>query len=313
VSERSRRASLRDLVTVARGAWCTALALVLASACGGQSFQGNGGEAGGGATTSLAGSSSSGGKAHAGDKSGGSSSVAGSGIAGGPPFMSTCAGPAEYTGPEGGHCAAYFRRWTHDITTGVCMPVVYGGCGATANNYETLAACQKACPGGSPNYDACKVAQDCVLVGSGCCGVCDGPGVSKHDFIAYNQANDDSLLSCGNGNVACGACPEPGPGPSTTQFFVPNCVAGECVVDDLREGAVTACASAEDCKLRNGTGCCESCGTGDVVAVRNDGSFEKLVCGDVLPPCDPCGPSIPPDAVASCGANGHCEVVHLLK
>jgi trypsin inhibitor len=293
------------------------LALVLASACGGQSFKGNGGEAGEtskGGATSLAGSSS-GGQAHAGDKSGGSSSVAGSGAAGDPPFMSTCAGPAEYTGPNGAHCAAYFRRWSHDITTGVCMPVVYGGCGATANNYETLEACQKACPGRSPNYDACKVAQDCVLASPGCCGVCDGPGVSKHDFIAYNQANVGLVSTCGNGNVACGACPEPEPGQGTTQFFVPNCVAGECVVEDIRESDVTACTAAEDCKLRMGTACCENCagGGGDVVAVRNDGSFEKLVCGDVLPPCSACEPPVRIFADASCNPNGRCEVLPLLR
>jgi hypothetical protein len=241
------------------------------------------------------------------------SGTAGNGAAGAPPFMSACAGPAESAGPNGSFCAAYIRRWSHDITTGVCMPVVYGGCGATANNYETLEACQKICPGGSPNYDACKVAQDCVLASPGCCGVCDGPGVSKHDFIAYNRANLSLVSTCGNGNVACGACPEPEPGQGTTQFFVPNCVAGECVVEDIRESDVTACAAPEDCKLRVGTACCENCGGGDVVAVRNDGSFEKLVCGDVLPPCAACEPPVRIFADAICSPSGRCEVLPLAR
>ncbi|MES1183016.1 MAG: BPTI/Kunitz domain-containing protein [Myxococcales bacterium] len=308
-------------MTLARGAWVAVFGLVLASACGGQSFKGNGGEAGetgSGGATSLAGASSSGGKAHAGSGSGAGSNTAGSGTAGsgaagGPPFMSACAGPAEYNGPDGGTCDAYFPRWSHDMATGLCMPVIYGGCGGTKNNYETLEACQKACPGGSPNYDACKVARDCQLTANGCCGVCDGPGASKHDFIANNTANTARVLTCAYGDVACGACPNPETGQSTLQFFVPNCVAGECVVEDLREGDVTACKSAEDCKLRSGTACCEACGAGNVVSVRNDGSFEALVCGNVLPPCLDCAPSIPSDAIATCEPSGHCGVAYLLK
>jgi hypothetical protein len=143
--------------------------------------------------------------------------------------------------------------------------------------------------------------------------VCDGPSVSKHDFIAYNKANEAKVLPCGVGDVACGACPNPETGQSTLQFFVPNCVAGECVVEDLRESDVTACKSAEDCMLRNGTACCQSCGAGNVVSVRNDGSFEELVCGDTPPPCLACVPTIPSDARATCEPNGHCGVAYLLK
>jgi hypothetical protein len=311
-------------VTLARVAWVTAFGLVLASACGGQSFKGNGGEAGetgSGGTTSLAGASSSGGKAHAGSGSGGSgagSSTAGNGTAGegasgAPPLMSACAGPVEYPGPNGAVCAAYIPRWSHDMATGLCLPVVYGGCGGTKNNYETLEACQEACPGGSPNYDACKVPSDCALTANGCCGVCDDPRVSKHDFIAYNKANEAKVMPCAYGDVACGACPNLETGQSTLQFFVPNCVAGQCVVEDLRESDVTACRSAEDCMLRNGTACCQSCGAGNVVSVRNDGSFEKLVCGDTPPPCLACVPTIPSDAVATCEPSGHCGVVYRLK
>jgi hypothetical protein len=310
---------------LARAACATVFALVLANACGGQSFKNGGGEAGdagsGGSNAvsgsssggeAYAGSSTKGGEAHAGSSTKGGSSASGGGsIGGAPPFMSACAGPSTQTG-DGSFCAAYIRRWTHDVATGLCMPVVYGGCGATKNNYETLEACQKACPGGAPNYDACKLPSDCVLGETGCCGVCDGPNVSKHDFIAYNKANEAKVVTCGSGDVACGACPNP-EGQTTRQFFIPNCVNGECVVDDLRESDVTACKSPSDCKLRNGTACCEGCSIGNLVSVRKDGSFEKLVCGDEITPCLACVPPLPSDAVATCEPDGHCGITYLLK
>ncbi len=197
-----------------------------------------------------------------------------------------------------------------DEATGLCTPVVYGGCGATKNNYKTLAECQEACHGGNPNYDSCKVASDCALGSAGCCGVCNGSGVSAHDFIAYNRQHAQEVNPCAGGNVACGACPPADPAQNTRQFFVPDCVRGECVVDDVREADVTACKTDGDCRLRSGTGCCEGCGTDELLAVRNDGSFEKLVCGEFIPPCDPCDVAPPPNAVAVCNPAGHCSVAY---
>jgi Kunitz/Bovine pancreatic trypsin inhibitor domain len=288
--------SWHQVVSVARAACGTAFALALASACGGQSFKSNGGEAGdAGSGGSPTAGSGSGGKAHAGSSSGGGS------------FDDACAGPSEL-----GTCSAAFLRWTHDPATGLCKPIGYGGCGATKNNYETLEACQTACPGGNPNYDACKVATDCVLGAVGCCGVCDGPSVNAHDFVAYNKANEAKVSPCGNGDVACGACPNP-EGETTRKYFVPNCVNGECVVEDIRESDVTACTSSDDCQLRHGTACCESCGNDDLVAIRNDGSLGARVCGDLIPPCLPCEPIPGSDATATCDANDHCGLVHGLK
>jgi hypothetical protein len=62
--------------------------------------------------------------------------------------------------------------------------------------------------------------------------------------------------------------------------------------------------------VRRGTNCCESCGSDDPIAVRNDGSFEKLVCGDGPVGCLACLPQ-PTEAIAVCGANGRCEVDYL--
>jgi hypothetical protein len=292
------------LASFARTTFPIAAAIALASACGGQSFQGHGGEAGDagtGGTKNLSGSSSIAGKTHGGTTSGGSSS--GGSASGGTSFDEACAGPADL-----GSCAAAFPRWSHDAATGLCRPIIYGGCGATKNNYETLEACQQACPGRSPNFDACKMATDCILGSTGCCGVCDGPDISAHDFVAYNKAYAAELPQC---DVACGACPPLQPGLGTMQYFLPNCLRGECVVEDIRTSDATACATAEDCRLRHGTGCCEGCSNDDLVAVRNDGSFDKQVCGDFIPPCDPCAPPPTNGAVALCEA-GHCQVGYLL-
>jgi hypothetical protein len=282
------------LVPFARTAFPIAIALAIASACGGQSFQGHGGEAGEagtGSTNNLSGGS--GGSASAGTSSGGTG------------FDEACGVPSSTLEPGG--CTAAFPRWYHDPATGICRPFIYGGCGGTKNNYETLESCQQACPGRAPSYDACKVATDCVLASGGCCGVCDGPEVSAHDFLAYNRAYAAQFPQC---DVLCGACPEPVPGQGMLQYFIPNCIAGECVVQDIRDA--TACATADDCRLRHGIGCCEGCGGDGLIAVRNDGSFEKLVCGELIPPCDPCAAPTPDGAFAFCDV-GHCQLGYVLK
>ncbi len=329
---------MTQLASISRGVWYAACVVTLASACGGQSFTGSGGEAGSGATsqggtTSTAGGHSTAGKAHGGSSAGGSAS-AGS-ASGGSASAGSSSGGSAGTGNEAcdapatvgdASCQAAFQRWHNDPATGICRPIWYGGCGATKNNYETLAACQKACPGGTPNYDACKLPTDCVVTGGGCCGVCDGPDLSAHDLIAYNKQYGISLL-CGGGPlpgaagdaapgvgapIACPSCAAPASGTGMLKNFVPNCVEGQCVVEDLRESAASACKVNTDCKLRNGTSCCEACTANDLVAVRSDGSFEKLVCGGELPPCLACVPNGSPNAFASCSPAGHCIVNYLL-
>ncbi|HEX2877844.1 MAG TPA: BPTI/Kunitz-type proteinase inhibitor domain-containing protein [Polyangiaceae bacterium] len=297
------------LSTCTRVTFGAALLLALSSACGGQSSKNgdDGPSAGSGGVNGRAGNSSGAGKS----AQAGSSSYAGSGNTAGSPNPSDgCSGPAT-NGPN--NCLAYFQRWTHDPGTGLCIPFGYGGCGATPNNYESLAACQAACPGGMPNYDACEVASDCVLAANGCCGVCDGPNVTAHDFRAYNLKYALEASACPSGDVACGACPNP-EGDGAYKYFVPNCVNNECVVEDIRKSDVTACNSADDCVLRSGTGCCEGCGgPNDFVSVRNDGSLQELVCGAVQPPCDPCVAMPPSDARPHCNDDGHCGIVYLLK
>jgi len=307
---------MTHLASFCRIAVASAVSLVLASACGGNSFSsggGDGGDSGNGGSGSEAGTHSTAGKATAGTSSGGTgsggtgsggTSTGGSGV-GGHPGGEACTAPA-----VSGNCQAYFERWYHDITTGLCRPFVYGGCGGNENNYENFEDCQKACPGGMPNYDACQAPTDCVVTATGCCGICDGPDITRRDLIAYNKNLQGQILGCGAVDIACAPCPAPLPGQGTLMYFVPNCVQGECVVEDIRTSPVTACTDASQCRLRNGTGCCEGCNGSTVVSVRNDGSLEQLVCGNEPFACPDCA-AIPPDGAVSVCTEGHCGVAYL--
>jgi hypothetical protein len=103
------------------------------------------------------------------------------------------------------------------------------------------------------------------------------------------------------------------PGQGTLKYFVPDCVRNQCVVSDIRTSPVTACKQQTDCRLRNGTQCCEGCaGFDQYVSVRNDGSFEKQACSGGPIGCPACLPQPPANVVSYCNdQTGHCEVSYL--
>jgi hypothetical protein len=317
------------LASIVRLAGCTAVALALASACGGKSFvsggdddddnggtssgaTGAGGATGQAGTKPIAGSRSQGGTGTGtgGSGVGGTLGTAGTGAVGG------YAGEGCTAPPDPGMCDGYVPAWYHDASTGICRPFVYGGCGGNVNRYPSLAECQKACRGGSPNYDACTKPSDCVVSGLGCCGICDSPNITAHDLVAYNRQYD-GLLKCaiafaapppGGADVpACEPCPPVMGG--VLKYFVPDCVQNQCVVVDLRSSPLTACKTSDECALRYGTGCCSSCSSSDVIGLRKDANLEKLVCGDGPIGCPACAP--PPDgALPVCTPEGRCGVAY---
>jgi hypothetical protein len=287
------------------------LSASLVGACGGQSSSSNGNSAGDGAghggnasagsgASTTAGTSSTAGKSPGGASSGGRGG-AGTAGTGGASLREACSGPPTLGEPS---CSAAFRYYTYDADHGICRPFFYGGCGGTKNLYQSLEACQAACSD-LTNYDACTEAAECVLAGAGCCGPCDGPGLTPHDFTAYNTKYSDRQQGCAG--VTCGACPN-ADGELTYKYFIANCVKGRCVVEDLRQTPVTACELDTDCRLRHGKSCCEACGSGleDVIAVRSDRSIEQLVCGSVSLPCPPCVPA-PLEQSAVC-TDGRCAI-----
>ncbi len=311
---------MTHFAAISKATCATVFALLLASACGGNSFSGGddhqGGSDSGGSTTTggsgnqagkhQGGSSTTGGTA--GTASGGSSTAG----TGGNPGGDACNAP-----PVSGNCEAYIERWYHDPSTGLCRSFVYGGCGGNDNNYETFEQCQQACPGGSPNYDACNAPTDCIVTGVGCCGICDSPDVQRRDLIAYNRMFAGFVQQCGlaaapgiapPGDIACAPCLQLQDDSGSLKYFVPNCVQGQCVVEDIRTSAVSACKTDDECFIRNGNGCCESCGVKQSIAVNTSGGFQKLVCGDLQPPCAACEAAPPSNEVAVCGSTDHCEL-----
>jgi hypothetical protein len=311
---------MTQFAAVSKLACSTAFALFLASACGGNSFSSTdepqGGTESGG--SNAGGSVIQAGKHQGGSVSGGTRNTAGTASGGGPTAGaggSSPGGEACNAPPVSGNCDAYFQVWFHDPATGLCRPFIYGGCGGNENNYPSFEACQEACPGGSPNYDACSVPTDCMITGGGCCGICDGPDIGERDLVAYNKKYAGQLQQCAfaaegaapPGDIACAPCPPLAGDTGSLKYFVPNCVQGQCVVEDIRTSSVSACKTDQECFIRNGNGCCESCGTKQSIAVSSNGGFNQLVCGELQPPCAACVVA-PSNETAVCGQSGHCEV-----
>jgi len=277
-------------------------AVLVAASCGGSTALDNAGTgaggAGAGAGAGAGGTSGGAGGAGAGGMSGG----AGGGGSGGtnlPPRA--CSLPA-----ESGPCEAAIPSYFHNPETGVCEPFVYGGCEGNENRFSTLAECQAACRGGSPDMDACAGFGQCMLIASGCCGACDP--VDRTAFVAINRAHQQAYLDAkGCTGIACGSCPPVDEMSTTAQYFVSTCEAGQCTVLDIRESPVTECSDSSECTLRDGAGCCEECDGHGLVAVKFE-ELAELLCGGPLPCPAPCSSA---SGYAPLCSSGRCVAVPL--
>jgi hypothetical protein len=313
---------MSQLASLARFVGSTLFALALGSACGGKSFEADGDDDGGssaGGTSSQSGTKATAGKAQGGVGTGGTTlATAGttstSGTGSGGAVTGRCSGP-----PEVGPCEAAQPAWYHDESTGICRPFTYGGCEGNANRYDSLAACQDACKSG-PNYDACNAPSECVVAGTGCCGICDSPSLSAQDFVAYNRKYAP-LLQCAvplglplpddtaGAPIACAPCPPVADG--ALEYFVPDCVQNQCRVLDLRDPQFTACTTDEDCTFRYGTSCCQTCNVADAIPLRTDAKLEARLC-DGAAACAACPPvDLKSRPVPLCGASGRCELRYI--
>jgi hypothetical protein len=305
--------------------------LIGASACGGSAFSsndaGHGGtgpttsDGSGGTSTGGSGGTSSGGSG--GTSIGGSGGTSTSGTSAGNTTGSstTSSGGATTTGSTTaaggsggsgggsgevcrqpiapGNCNAYFPAYGFNVDSGFCESFVYGGCGGNDNRFDALQECLDTCdPGG---LTACNTHTDCVIDG-GCCGICEEPSLEKLKVV--NRAYDSSRSpECQL--VDCAFCDPPG-----LEQFGTRCNMGQCEVYDVRESDLSVCENDDDCRLRNGIGCCESCSADDWVAISIDPmKLSELVCGDEPLACPPCVAIVPEGLAAACGDNGHCAVV----
>ncbi len=158
---------------------------------------------------------------------------------------------------------------------------------------------------GGNSFSACNGPGECSLFPTNCCGYC---GEAKLEgFVGVNNAKttEANNFYCAD-PVACPDCVE-FPKPN----FVALCEAGQCTPLDLRQTDLTSCKTKNDCRLRWGSDCCESCAGNslELVAVSNDGALENAVCGPTDGACPPCAPQpFPPGSDVDCD-QGHCRAL----
>ena len=68
--------------------------------------------------------------------------------------------------PTSRSCAERLVRYYYSIPQGRCVRLLYGGCGATDNNFATLRECERSCPPGSVNQTGQQPVRQGRQVGS---------------------------------------------------------------------------------------------------------------------------------------------------
>lgn len=155
----------------------------------------------------------------------------------------------------------------------------------------------------APDYFACEVPSDCVVIPESCCGSCGAP--VRGDAIAVAKRNAAAYA----GEV----CEDNGGCPACAPLFidptlVATCRAERCELVDLYEHEASECAEDDECRIRT-PDCCPCDGDvspGRLVAVSSVNAYEALVC-DPEQACPECAPIYPSEVTASCNASGRCE------
>ncbi|MFO0570532.1 MAG: hypothetical protein U0263_33140 [Polyangiaceae bacterium] len=151
-----------------------------------------------------------------------------------------------------------------------------------------------------PEAKKCSEPTDCALVTQDCC-LCGMPELT--DFQAVNQAYT-AQCSCQGPVCDCATMPNPNLGAT--------CKAGSCEGFDVRKvDALSMCSIDDDCTLRMGLTCCESCGSSEseliAVAKKSGDALHQAVCPSSPVGCPACMPQYPANKIAKCVAN-HCQV-----
>ena len=159
--------------------------------------------------------------------------------------------------------------------------------------------------GGAGNaFSSCNGPGQCRLFPTNCCGYCSEPKLSGFVGVNVAETKAANAFYCSD-PVACPDCVE-FPQPN----FVALCESGQCTPRDLRSSELSACNTKDDCRLRWGSGCCETCsGTAlDLVALNKNANLEQLMCGPAGD-CPPCLPQPFPAGTSAECVGGHCQVL----
>ena len=160
--------------------------------------------------------------------------------------------------------------------------------------------------GENPDWAACQVPSDCVIVSNGCCDICGMPTLNEVDGVNKSLLDEHYDDVCGD-PVPCPQCitmPNP--------ELIATCRDGFCVAMDVGAENLTACTSGEECVIRTPE-CCE-CGAdttpGVLIAIRSDSrrELEELVC-DPDVDCAMCAPVYPDNVEAVCDDDSHCTAL----
>jgi len=138
--------------------------------------------------------------------------------------------------------------------------------------------------GSSESWRACPVAYACTLTPRSCCSPCGVPRAC--DLFAVVVSNEHLLRAK--------VCPEPMACPECESNENPQlhaaCRNAKCEVIDVRNDALSACTSDDECIARV-SHCCDPCEGGQPeIAIRKDAvvQYRQEVCGKVK--CMNCKP-----------------------
>jgi hypothetical protein len=157
------------------------------------------------------------------------------------------------------------------------------------------------------DFSKCDATTVCMLATPGCCGTC-GP-VTLASYVAIDASQASAFHSA--------TCPAPEPCPNCATIPDPNylaaCRSGECTAIDLRNDAMSACATDADCRLRWGGECCE-CGAAPyqlvALASASEPALDAILCAPATSCTRHCAPMpYPTDKKAVCNPTTlHCAV-----
>ena len=153
---------------------------------------------------------------------------------------------------------------------------------------------------------ACDAPGTCELFAKNCCGGYCDPNAPLSGWQAVNSSKTSELEAqlC-QGDIACPGCMS-----QDNLAYLALCRAGQCTAVDLRKDELSACKSHDECRVRWGSDCCESCGVPNaesLIAYNKNVSLEQQVCDPKSGGCPPCAPPpYPPYILPICGSDGHC-------